>query len=324
MHDLFSLPASGYPRDLLPIRQEIVNRTVAGHVDSAYEMYQYELASLREQNIPAFELPREYFALEHQLLKLDFETDREELEACVKRMQELQIGAGIPPERVLDPIGAGLPQDLRDMSAQMLEFHDSGNLQEMERMAESWLALHVHYGLLTPSLPVPDEEDGSLQLADSPEFSANHREYLILLGRMAAALSEGAINEVMQLHERQIELSQHLPSPVERLPREYFELQHQLSVAARSNNEADLALLQASLQQFQPGRHGMFEDPSGIMGLPPAYAELALAAEAAFKRGDHVAAQQYGRQMQDIAEGSGLLFTPMKGDQSGRINAGEE
>lgn len=314
MHDLFNLPAGGYPQELLQIRQEIVNRTAAGHIDSAFDMYQFELSSLREQNIPVFELPHEYFVLEHKLLMLDFESDREELEACVKRMQELQITAGIPMERVLDPIGAGLPEDLREMSAHMLDCHDSGNLQELERLAEKWLALHVHYGLLTPHLPQDDDEEDQQLNAQDSALNEIHREYLVLLGRMASALYAGDIDEVMQLHERQLELSLNLPNPVARLPREYFELQHKVSKAARANNEAELARLQTSLQQFQsgkPGSSGMFEDPSGIMGLPPVYVEMAQACEQALRSGDHEAAQRIGQQMQDLVENSAQIYSFM-------------
>ncbi len=314
MHDIFSLPPEGYPEELLPIRQEILARTQAGHIDSAFEMYQFELSRLQELGIAVFALPREHFVLEHRLGQLDFATEQAAVEQTIEQLDQLKLAAGFPPERIADPLGAGKPADLRELEAQMERSAQGGDIPQSLELSKRWLQLMRHYGY-----PLPDDEE-AVELYDTAlaqEQALNRQiptEYLATMRALAMALYHGDIDEAMVQHEKQLVQAVELEIPVPRLTREYFELQHRISQAARQNDQTELARLQQELAALQPqGSQGleMFEDPSGVMGLPPAYVELSRATSAAFQRGDTAAAVSLSRQMQEMLESSGSIFNIM-------------
>ena len=311
MHDIFQLPAEGYPQELLPIRQEIVNRTATGHIDSAYEMYQYELSRLRELGIPVFELPREHFELERQYRWPDSANEQPDTVQLVARISEIQLAAGIPAERVTDPQGAGLPAPVRDSYERIRLAIENRKLDGLKQLIRQWIDTKTRYGLLDPALDYEPDPDEAQATAESQAQRESLPAYTELQRAMAQALFRGSIDEVLEHQEKLLELSEQLSLPFTRLPREFFELQHLVSQAARRNDYEELARLQEQLQQLDIATEhqaGMFEDPSGIMGLPPAYARLALACEEAFRRGDPAAAMRLGQQMQDLQESSASIF----------------
>lgn len=314
MHDIFSLPPGGYPQELLSLRSEIISRTLAGHIDSAYEMYQFELEQLNELSIRVFELPREHFELEHRLSQLDYAKDSAEMESIMQQMEQLKLAAGFPQERIDDPMGAGKPAELREIEERMQQAAERSDMAESVRLSQQWLERMRFYGYPQPGM---EQQEQAYQAFLEQEEDLNRQvppEYLATMRSLAMALYRGNMDEVMRQHEQQIEIAQSLGINVQRMSREYFELQHRISKAARRNDQAELAQLQQELEELQPADQPvmeMFVDPSGVMGLPPEYAELARACAEAFENGDEAEALRLSQQMQKLLESSGNIYNIM-------------
>ncbi|MCB1217963.1 hypothetical protein KDL44_11260 [bacterium] len=314
MHDIFSLPPGGYPQDLLSLRSEIISRTLAGHIDSAYEMYQFELEQLRERGIRVFDLPREHFELEHRLSQLDYAQHSTEMDGIIARMDQLKLAAGFPQERVDDPMGQGKPAELLELEAQMQHAAERADMAESLRISTQWLERMRYYGYPQPGMEQQEqayqeflEQEEELQRQVPPEYLATMR-------ALAMALYRGDMDEVLLQHEQQIRIAESLGINIQRMTREYFELQHRISKAARRNDQAQLAELQQELEELQPADQQVMElfvDPSGVMGLPPEYADLARECAEAFERGDEAEAIRISQQMQKLLESSGNIYNIM-------------
>lgn len=318
MHDIFSLPEDGYPQDLLPIRQEIVNRTASGQINAAYDMYQYELSRLKELEIPVFELPREYFELEQRLRWSDSKEDGSDPQRDMQRMAQLLELAGVPRQRIDDPTGAGLPDDLRAAWQAVEQAVQEKRRDDFHGLMQNFVRLQTRYGILEPDLRPEITEDEEFSEA-AQENEEVQRSFRLLHKAISQAVFRGEIDKVMELQEQLMQQAAELDQPFRRMPREFYELQHDFSQAARRNDEAELARLQLKLQEMgnsSDDTDAGFDDPVGLIRLPPAYSELFEECEEAFRKGNHARALQISLKMQQMLESSADIFN--------LINTGED